>query len=170
MPERFTQICSWCNKTIYHGDKNSPISHGLCEDCLIFLEHEITPIKTLLDKIQVPVLLVDKKGIVQTANKIGLENLQKPLKDVEQHLGGVVMNCIFSELPEGCGNTEHCSGCTIRNSVMETFKSGSKINNRIAYQYIRMKDGVKKMQITISTKKIGDNVLLFIEDMKPSSD
>ncbi len=162
-----TIVCAWCNKILHQGDKDNPeISHGICLECSELIEYsEVSLDKILIDS-GVPVLLVDKEGLVQNANSSALDMLQKREDEIKNRLGGVVMRCVYSELPEGCGNTDHCSGCTIRNSVMETFESEMGIHKREAFQLIRTPEGPKKIKFIINTKKVLNYVLLSIESME----
>jgi len=90
--------------------------------------------------------------------------LGKELKSIERQLGGDVMECTYANLPKGCGKTEHCTGCGIRNTVMKTFSTGEPQKNVKAYQYIETPDGVKRTLFSITTEMVGEIVLLRIDD------
>jgi len=167
------RICAWCHIELtsepadQSKDLSSPISHGICEKCFNkVLYHEIS-IQSLIESIQLPILVVNPKGQVQTANKPALSIVNKTLKQVANQLGGNVMECIYAELPEGCGNTIHCSGCAIRQSVMKTFTSGQPVIGKIANNSLVTSAGIQQMKISITTELVGDIVLLQINSLTP---
>jgi len=85
--------------------------------------------------------------------------------EVEDRLAGEVVECVYSDFPGGCGRTEHCEACTIRNSLDETVGSGRSLKRVPAYQYIKTPDGIRRKTISISTEKKGSYVLLRIDDI-----
>jgi hypothetical protein len=164
-------ICSWCNKEInkeystLSTDKN--ISHGICDECVRFLrENKPGSLKEFINKIQVPVLVVNEEGRVNTANDLACSALKKDIADIEDQLGGDVMECAYARLPEGCGQTVHCNACAIRKTVTQTFETGKGIIKRKAYQDIRTGQGKQRMMFMISTKILNDIILLKIERME----
>lgn len=122
----------------------------------------------MLDLIDEPVLVLDSLGIVKTANDSGLKLLDKDLDSVEEQLGGDALECAYASLPEGCGKTEHCKTCAIRNILMDTLASGKSYTNVPAYQKIRTPNGERLMRYYISTEKIGEQILLRIDDVNDS--
>ena len=168
-------ICSWCNKEIDrrvgHGDNDLDISHGICNECSqFFAENWPGTLHDFINKIQIPVLVVDEEGKINTANKLACSTLNKDISKIENQLGGDVMQCAYARLPGGCGQTIHCNGCTIRTTVMKTFERGIGTNKVKAYQDIETEQGTQRMMILISTKKIKDIVLLKIDKMEPQPD
>ncbi|MHA1672560.1 MAG: hypothetical protein ACTSYI_02945, partial [Promethearchaeota archaeon] len=73
--------------------------------------------------------------------------------------------CVYSDLPGGCGKTIHCTGCTIRNSAEKTYETGQSLTNIKAYQILKTPTGPKHKIILISTEKVGDLVLLQFDDI-----
>ncbi|MHA1675165.1 MAG: hypothetical protein ACTSYI_16235, partial [Promethearchaeota archaeon] len=59
----------------------------------------------------------------------------------------------------------HCSGCAIRNSAEKTYETGQSLTNVKAYQILKTPVGPKHKIILISTEKVGDLVLLQIDDL-----
>jgi PAS domain-containing protein len=119
-----------------------------------------------LDSLKPPIVVVDQEGAVVTGNDKVRELLQKKLSDIEGYKGGDVFECAYARLPEGCGNTVHCSGCTIRRTVMETHETGKG--------FLRVPATLKRyapldtidIKLLISTERIGDVVLLRIDEME----
>jgi hypothetical protein len=89
--------------------------------------------------------------------------LGKGSPEIEGHKGGDVFECAYARLPEGCGNTIHCSGCTIRRTVMETHKTGKSSLRVPATLNRNDPEDPDKITLLISTEKIADVVLLRID-------
>ena len=119
-----------------------------------------------LDSLNAPVVIVTETGDIKTANKQAQELLQKKLSDIEGFMGGKVFECAYSKLPEGCGNTIHCSGCTIRNTVMDTFQSGISHKKKPAYLNVGDPEKPQKIDLLISTEKAGAVVFLRIDELR----
>jgi len=74
---------------------------------------------------EAPVLFVDSSGLVQGANLAARGLLQKTLEDIVGQPGGNVMNCCNAAQPNGCGQQPPCQHCVLRNSVMDTHRTGN---------------------------------------------
>lgn len=145
---------------------DSPITHGICNDCSTKISLEMgMPTRDYLDEIPLPVLVVNDEGRVLTANRQARLALGKELDQIENNTGGIVFECAHARLPGGCGKTEHCSGCTIRRSVMETFVSGKAIVRRTVSLNRCSPDGVRESRFLVSTEKAGEVVLLRIDEV-----
>jgi hypothetical protein len=164
------KICAWCTKELETmqdpstRDLTGKISHGICYDCANKLYKDIgVKLGSFLERIVAPVVIVSETGKIKTANKLAQEFLNKGLTDIEGNYGGVVFECAYSKLPEGCGKTIHCSGCTIRNTVMDTFNSGKGQINVPASLNVGDTENPQKIDLLISTEKANDVVLLRID-------
>jgi PAS domain-containing protein len=120
-----------------------------------------------LDGLRAPVLLIDENGQVVSANQRAEKLTGKKYEDMHGLPGGEVFECAYARLPGGCGHTEHCKGCAIRNAVMWTHRSGDSIRELPAYQDIVVEGEVQKLRFLISTEKMGRTVLLRVEDYHP---
>jgi len=164
-------VCSWCNKEIHLFDSpgtpsDGVITHSICDSCaeLVLWPHRPAMME-FLDRLNAPVLVINSSGNVSTANKDARMLLQKELPEIEGLPGGVVFECAFAKLPEGCGNTLHCDGCTIRKTVMDTFLTGRS--------YLKTPAGLtrgtievhQEVQFLISTEKVQDVVMLRIDSV-----
>ncbi len=165
-------VCSYCKKTI--GEKFAPgmpeelISHGMCEECaLSFLAQEGMPLQDYVDGLPVPVLALNGDAVVVHANKKALALVNKPLDMVRGGLGGNIFECQFAHLPGGCGRTIHCAGCSIRNTVTETWTTGHARSKVPAYLGAFREDAVQEFNLTISTELRDNVVLLSIEQIEP---
>lgn len=163
------RICAWCKKELTPREDmgtEAEITHGICSSCALNFSREIPKtVKSLLDLIDEPVLIVDSLGIVKTANESGLKFLGKNRDAVEEHYGGDAMECSYARLPEGCGRTEHCKTCAIRNILMDTLANGRCYKKVPAYQKIRTPSGERIMRFFVSTEKVGEQILLRIDDV-----
>ena len=92
-------------------------------------------------------------------------SLKKELHEVEGVIGGLVFECRYAKLPEGCGKTLHCDGCTIRNQVMDTAKTGRPYSGQPALLNPGFTKTEVEFKLKISTEKINDLVLLRIDEV-----
>ena len=164
------RVCAWCQKPLNdEPEDGSPISHGICQRCLEYVEMDRTAIRSFLNTIEAPVLAVDGEGRVISANRLALVALKKEHSEIADKLGGEVIECAYSYLPEKCGKTVHCTGCQIRGSVNHTRATGEPLARVKAYQHIMTLTGVKTFLYLISTEKFGeDTVLLRIDEARES--
>lgn len=163
--------CGWCKKnmgeiqSVCHSE--NAITHGICHDCASIFFNELGyDLKIFLDTISAPIILVRETGALATANKQASNLLSKDLSEIEISRPGDVFECAYSKLPEGCGHTTHCSGCTIRRTVMDTFITGHS-NLKVPAQLKKgTVDQNKNADYLISTEKVGKFVLLRIDDVR----
>ena len=100
-----------------------------------------------------------------SANSAARAVVGKELTAIDDRLAGEVFECAHSDLPGGCGKTQHCKACTIRNSVEETLATGVGVERVPAYQSIKTPNGVQQQRFLISTERVGDSVMLRIDDV-----
>ena len=163
-------ICSACG--IYLKDKPSEVgtenqvSHGLCDKCARHFRAQAgIPIKEYLENIEAPVVTIAPNVTISALNTKAIELLGKTIIDVQGELGGDVFECEYARLPEGCGQTIHCSGCTIRNTVTETLKTGKPNKNVPAILNRFSESGTEQIDLLITTEKIGGVVFLKIDQI-----
>ena len=161
-------VCAWCQRPLNDAPEDgTPISHGICERCIEYVEMDRTAIGTFLNTIDTPVLAVDGEGRAISANRLALIALKKEHSEIADKLGGEVIECAYSYLPDRCGKTIHCTGCQIRGSVNHTRATGEPLTRVKAYQHIMTPTGVKTFNYLISTEKLGEStVLLRIDEAK----
>lgn len=120
-------VCSYCR--IEMGEipplSDQSISHGMCEDCRDHFMKQWSGMRLgeYLDQFDSPILAISSDNRIIAANQIMADRLGKSNRELQGLLGGDAMDCEFSRLPGGCGKTRHCSTCTIRNTINETFSS-----------------------------------------------
>jgi hypothetical protein len=167
-------ICAWCKKELDDGEDFAArglITHGICSVCALELTSSgrRTPTQ-LLALVREPVILVDSEGVVRGANSAAEELFGKTTQAIADTLGGDVFECEYAARPGGCGKTVHCETCTIRNSVLETLRTGRGCSKVPAYQSIRRPSGPEVVRFLISTEKVGDRILLRIDDAVTAGD
>ncbi len=164
------RICAWCKKELTPREDmgtEKEITHGICSLCALKFSSGVPKtIKNMLDLIDEPVLVMDSLGVIKSANDSGLKLLGKDLESVENHLGGDALECSYAQLPEGCGRTEHCRTCAIRNVLMDTLAHDRCYKKVPAYQRIRTSRGDRIMRFYISTEKVGEQIFLRIDDVE----
>lgn len=163
------RICMRCKKQLQPQEEirtDQLVTQGMCSLCTFQLTQDVSRVvRELLDIIPEPVLVFDSNGIVKAANKNGLKLLGKKSDEIEGYPGGNVFDCAFANLPEGCGRTDHCKTCAIRNIVMDTLMHGKGYKNVPAFQNIRTPKGNRIMRFYISTEKVDELILLRIDDV-----
>lgn len=162
------RVCAWCKtemeSTLLEGHSDDIITHGICTTCKEkILGPKKVELTTLLDSLNVPIVVVNAMANAETANKAARKILQKELPEITGFTGGAVFECAYSTLPEGCGKTIHCSGCAIRNTVMDTFQSGNSHLEIPAQLTKGTSDKNQEVILLISTEKVSDVVLLRID-------
>ena len=166
MPSR----CAWCNKVLPSSpipDSESKLSHGICEDCQLELEYKKVPFESILDLFSFPVLVSDGNAVILNANQKAVELVNKEIMNVRGLIGGDVIECVYADLPGGCGETEQCTACTLRNSIETTYESGNSIKDQQGLLYIKSQDGVQQIPFVFNTEKVGEKVYLQLRSISP---
>lgn len=167
------RVCAWCNTMMEDGavsalGDDDLVTHGICNDCADNMEFQLgVSIKRFLNSFKVPVVLLDSNNKAISANGNALTLLKKNLAAINHVVLGNVFECAYSRLPEGCGKTSHCSGCTIRNAVMGTFATGESNLNVPATVISGSMGNGEPVSLKISTEKALNYVLLKIEPGSP---
>jgi hypothetical protein len=164
------KVCSWCQKELSPGDGSDQkiISHGICKPCMFHVRAGMgMEFSEYLSGLGVPIAVLDCGRHVQLATATLKQILGKNDAQIIGNLGGVVFECEYSYLPEGCGNTTHCGGCTVKNTVIETYDEGKSHSAVEAYLNQRTPGGgMRKLKLTISTEKMNDVVLLRVDNIE----
>lgn len=165
------RICAWCQAdlgTTGDGPDSAVITHGICETCAAALFSQLgVSMQQFLDRLPAPLLVVDDSGIVVGANQRAQILLGKDLPEIYGQRGGNVIECAYAYLPEGCGHTVHCRGCAIRNAVEETYATGKSLQRVPGYADGDRYTGPAGVRFLISTEKVGEVVLLRIDERLP---
>lgn len=159
--------CAWCGDVIANaGDTAAGLSHGMCRFCAgFFSENRPGDLQSYIERLAIPVLLVDSDGRVQGGNQPAVNALGKRVPEMVGLLGGDVMECAYARLPEGCGNTEHCAACTVRRTVMHTHDTGEACERVVGYQELWDGEHARRTRVEISTRRCCGVVLLKIDKL-----
>lgn len=158
-------ICSFCDIDIAPttGD-GTRISHGVCKTCYNHIKASMgVDLQEFLSMLDHPVILVNRDVRILAANWKIHQMVDKELEKIREKLGGEVFECENSKLPGGCGKTIHCSGCTIRICVNETYQTGNPVKERPATLNQGIPGQSVPIELLISTYKSGELVLLMID-------
>ena len=75
-------------------------------------------LRTVLDAIPLPVLVVDDDVRILDANREALRLLGDEPEIILRRRGGEVLHCIYAQQAlDGCGTSDVCPDCTIRRAV-----------------------------------------------------
>lgn len=167
----FRRVCAWCSEEL-GGDASGaeddcPVTHGVCLACAQRMLTDLAePLRDFLDRLGVPVLLIDSSPEVRAANTLASEILGKDVSEIEGHRPGEVIECLHAHEPGGCGHQVHCKSCTIRKAILDTHETGKSLIRIRAYPDIQSPaEGAKRMSVEISTEKVGDVVLLRVHEV-----
>lgn len=166
-------VCAWCKNPlpadVPEGDRTT---HGICAPCARRLLAEAPiPLERYLDTLDAPVILVDQDVTASFANLAASAALGIPQDEIPNQKGGNVFTCQFARTPEGCGQSQHCSGCTIRRCVTMTHATGAPfVEVPLTLQQVAG-DSARDLRLSISTVKLGHLVLLRIDRLgEPSGE
>jgi len=160
--------CAWCNNEMNEEQgalrEGGTIVRSICTTCLEGFTFQMgVPLQTFVDSLPVPIFVVNDDVVVQAANKLGYALLNKDSQSVLKKLGGIVFDCAYAQLPEGCGRTIHCSGCAIRRSVYHTYTTGKSLIAVPATLHGGEQGKTQAVALKVSTEKMGDVILLQVE-------
>ncbi len=160
------RACAWCKRELKTDTETSgekPVL-GMCAACHEFFFPPKGPpvFRKYLDRLAVPVLLVDDDARIVIANARVCSLLEKEPEEIEGTACGAAFDCANAELPGGCGKTEFCGECTIRQTIADTYVTGQSHENITAVLDSSVRKGGGDNRLGISTWRAGKIVLLKI--------
>jgi hypothetical protein len=121
-------VCSFCQKSIdeNQADDSAKIPEGLCETCYkrFAAEWAGLTLSEYLNRFDIPVVAVDGNARFLAANTHAQGSLDKKRQELVGQLSGDAMSCLNAREPGGCGKTENCPPCVVRNTIEETARTG----------------------------------------------
>jgi hypothetical protein len=161
------RICAWCKidmgTKLIDANFENTVTHGICPACLeTNFQLRQSSLIDILDRLDTPVIVIDSTMCVCSANKQAQALLQKKLPDIVGVVAGEMLECVYSKLTGGCGNTTHCDGCMIRNTVTDTFQTGKSHLKIPAHLLQGTPDNNQEINLLLSTEKVKDVVLLRV--------
>ena len=92
----------------------------------------------IFDALPSMVVVVDQDLRIQECNVAALTLMMTDKQAAINRRAGNIIHCLHSkDVPWGCGKAQYCSNCSIRNSVIETFKTNSLVRNCIRLDLVR---------------------------------
>ncbi len=132
---------------------------------------EDSDLHRILDAIPSPLLLTDADVRVLHGNRAAREGLGVDLEQADGRRSGDLFHCIFArDSQAGCGTTEFCPACVLRNSVREA-SAGRPVVQRTAHMILgngeRSED--RWFSVSASPLRMGarELVLLELRDVTP---
>jgi len=143
------------------------IEHQKLQQQLITAQNDL---QTIIDNSPVIMLIVDKKLKLKRINKTGSLLIEKDSASIMNQLCGEVFNCLqLISCPMGCGNTNYCNACEVRNAVKYTldttnpvFKKEGQLSVRLAGEDVILYFYISTVIISIENQ---DHVLLTLDDI-----
>ena len=163
--------CAWCGRSL---DKAAAaeaagalVTHGICPDCKSdFFQRPSPSLRGFLERLGVPVVVLGTDAEVLDANSQARRALGRDLPEAAGRRWGEVMECVHARLPGGCGSAVHCRSCAIRRAVGETYATGRSLRDVPAYLDTQTEAPRKTLCFRISTEKVGQLVLLRVDDLR----
>jgi hypothetical protein len=157
--------CAWCGSRLEPGPgPTNRVSHGICTTCRagLILDDGV-PVLEFIESLDTPTVLVDRTRRVGALNRRATTELAAEPRAVIGRRLGLVFECVHTDGTGECGLSIHCSGCTIRRTVCHTHATGES-RNRVPATLEQVRDaGPDDVVMWISTRRVGDRVLLQIE-------
>jgi PAS domain-containing protein len=124
----------------------------------------------VFDAIPSLIFVVDDDVRIQDYNAAASDLLSGQRETILKRRGGDVINCLHSKAtPRGCGCSDFCDHCIIRNSVKEAFKGNRVVRRRSKMEIIRNEEKLEIYALITASPFLFENrqlVLLVIEDIK----
>ncbi len=149
---------------------NNLMEKTLAEQIQITHELRVQEIElaAIYENAPILMLLVDKEIRVRKVNQGVLELAQRPAEMLFGEYAGAVLQCVnATKDPRGCGFSDSCATCTIRNTILDTLRTGTR-----HYQVeaeVRLQVSPEPLSLLISSSLLdlpaGQQVLVCIEDI-----
>lgn len=130
---------------------------------------EGTTLRSVLDAIPSLVFLVDHKARILDANRIAKRVFDGQGSVILRRLCGEVLHCIHDqESEEGCGKTDFCKDCVVRNSV-EAAAAGAPPSRRTHHMKLEIAGKVRDVWFLVAATPFKHEgqpmVMLVLEDI-----
>ena len=126
-------------------------------------------LRNLFDSIPCGVFVIDAQRRVQAVNNVLEQAFQTSMEDVIDHRTGEALKCIHAyKKPKGCGFSEECMTCGIRNAAIKVL-DGNKIHRDKAQVKLLINGEAKDFHFLISAAPFeyeGERfAIVILEDM-----
>jgi len=124
-------------------------------------------LNTILDKIPFPIFLMDDDVRIHVYNLAAISLIDIELYRVNKVGCGDAFNCVYS-MPDGCGESEACKECVIRNSVRKSYGGSGVVREKTNIQLVRG-DKIEQIQMFVTTEPLKYNdelcVIVILENI-----
>jgi len=121
----------------------------------------------IVDKIPFPVFLMDDDVRIHVYNLAAISLFGIELGRVNRVRCGDAFCCVYS-MPDGCGGSEACKECVIRNSVRKSYGGSKVVREKTDIQLVR-DNQVEQIQMLVTTEPLKCNdelyVIVMLEDI-----
>jgi nitrogen fixation/metabolism regulation signal transduction histidine kinase len=161
-------VCAWCSKVMIEDEAMyAALSHGICADCLReMLGDSQRKLVDILNSIEFPVLVTDEKRAIRQVNHSAERMLGKPAHQLEGSTVGMAIECIHAGIMGECGLNDYCAGCVLLRTIANTHADGQPRYGEYSQNDVATPNGVKFRRIMFSTTKMGDAVVMAIEEIQ----
>ncbi len=165
------QLCAWCGngirKDAAENEADAPVSHGICHACAGgMLTAKPQELRGFLDRFAFPVLLVNADGSIVLANHQACDMLALSPESFPAQDFGSVAECVYAKETGGCGRSVHCTGCTLRRTLVDTAATGKNHQNVPASLQLLPRKIAPPVECLISTEKSGGFILLELKKIQ----
>ena len=116
----------------------------------------------MLDAMPHPVFLVNNDIAIVGLNKASRKMIGKEPEVIIRRRAGEILHCIHSkETEEGCGYSDFCNDCIIRNSVNQAFRGQTIVRKKVKMEMV-YPDKIEKVYLSIITSPFEHNEKLFV--------
>ena len=116
-------------------------------------------LNTILDKIPFPIFLMDDDVKIHVYNLAAISLFDIELYRVNKVGCGDAFNCVYS-MPDGCGGSEACKECVIRNSARKSYGGSKVVREKADIQLVRG-NKVEQIQMLVTTELLKYNDELY---------
>lgn len=129
-------------------------------------EYEL--VRPVIEYLPLAVIVINKDREVLLANKTAQVMSNKTENELIGLKGGEALKCKYAhQNPQGCGFAEHCRVCTIKNSVLASFKNKESIQlNDTPMEFEGI--GIRSLRVSISYLNLNEVNKKFEGDRRTS--
>ena len=109
---------------------------------------------TIYNNSPIIMFLVDEDRRVLKANQLALESTNRQYDEIVGLRGGEALRCIHAADPAGCGFGVQCEECIVRNTVLDSLRTGNAHHNIEAPVQLDLGDGVIDLWLLVSTSPL----------------
>jgi PAS domain-containing protein len=159
-------VCAFCRKDL--GSKppldDARMTHGMCPECSghFGAQWDGMSYQEYLERFDFPVVVVGGDLRVVAANRAAGDMLGRESGELIGLLGGEALECSHARLPGGCGQTVHCTTCTIRNAVTRASRTG-EASGRVPALLSRSE---RTYDLMVSATRDGELVRVTVEPVE----